>query len=718
MTAAVVPMIAPAPNQNQVDAAGRVSGPSLARSILEAHVAGLQARRSMSLVWEKLALHIHGGEFQWADIFHDNRVEIPRVVSEFRKTENLLRPVVDNAVAHHTTMPLFYLAQSRRDRAAKEKAIVDTLWANHLVDVQNLNGVFSDALYTAMPAGFCPIHGWWRDDAVEQHEPTAPSGPQLYQPGAGMIDCWAGNPWDTVFDRAAKRDSVHWCSYGRVLPADAVRAHFDHVPGVRGIQGTTRLPSAAMYQQIARKWRLTGIGVHGHPVMDYRRGQRGAEELLIVVCREVLPCAQYPDGLLAIIAVPDASDLLDRAGSPGHAILLASQPLPAGDFSWTNVYSHHRGDDVHGKPWVEDMDSLQVDLNIAKSKRWEHTNKMANAPVVGPAGALADDMLMVGDGYDYLEVEPSAATWRPTVMQWPAEPLQALSLEVRELRQAIYTLGGYQAVSRGESPGSRTAASAIARLQQADNSIHGPVNVRFRRSACDFMRRCWKQFKTYGDKAWLLDIVGDEYGYLADPYVDNTRVSDLPPNYKLVNAFGTSPEARAQEIVQLMALRGADGEVFLSTEQARRQYPDQMLWGDDANPQAVARRRAKTVATQIHTLARQYREQTQFQGSDIADPAVTQAAQWVFMNLEKRYQRLRDDDLKAHLEALSEITQDETADPIARIAAVARQNLYYQWMQEMAAQQQPAAQPTPVSGRPRAALPPGRGPSPGGASAA
>ena len=61
------------------------------------------------------------------------------------------------------------------------------------------------------------------------------------------------------------------------------------------------------------------------------------------------------------------------------------------------------------------------------------------------------------------------------------------------------------------------------------------------------------------------------------------------------------------------------------------------------------------------------------------------------------FQVLRDDNLQAHVASLSEVTQDETADPIARIAAAMRLDLFYQW-QQMGAGQPQAGQP----GDPRA----------------
>lgn len=690
------------PSTNQVDAQGQRTRNDEARRIVEAHTAALESRRDRDLTSEKLLLHIDGsGDFQWADILDGKRITIPRFISEYRKTENLLRLVVDNAVAHHTTMPLRYFADSPADRRAREQAIVNIVWANHLAAVQDLNTLFAEALYLAMPAGFCPVHRYWREDTThdwfepveygaEYAEQDDPMGMEPRSPG--MIDCWLGNPFAHVFDRAAKRGSYRWSSYERFLPADDVTRAFDHIPEARDLQGSTRAPSAAEFQRIARDWQQEGLGTHGSPVQRERRGTE--DGLISIICRETAPgvLADYPNGRLQIVAVPGNADLRRGRRGSGHVVLLADQELPAGDFSFSNFYSHHRASDVHGKPWVEDIDQLQVDLNIALSKKWEYINKMIESPIVAPGGAISEDMLNL-DGYALLEVEPSLAAWRPRVMEWPASILPALDGEIESKRRAIYTGGGYQASSRGEAPGSRMAYRAIVALQQADSSIHGPVNVRFRGSGVHFMQGCWRQMKRYGDMPWLIDIVGDEHGYLIDPYINANQLSDVAPRYKLINAFGPSPELHAQEIIELMQLRGADGVPFLRTDEARRQYPNQMIFDDDSDAAAITRRRARTVEQQFITRARLFREQTGMQEVDPQDPGVQQAAQKIFYELEAAFPRLRDDNLQAHIATLSEITQDETADPIARLAATQRQNLYYEWQAMMARQK-----PMPAAG--------------------
>ncbi len=720
----MAPPIAPLPEKNEADAMGVVSRRSTEARIYEEHRGALRARRQRDLISEKLRLHYDGsGDLQWADIYFGERVEIPRDVSEFRKTENILRIVVDNAVAYHTTMPLRYYVESTPDRRAKEQATIDMLWANNLAQVQDFNGLFSEALYEAMYSGFCPVHAYWRDDAMQDwYEPVEPGASQpdpeqmaadliemgidpsqmepaqmeeiLMEAGTeqgqegglftGMIDCFVGNPLGTTYNRGATRNSVQWCTYERLLSADRVREHFAHMPGVAGIEGTTRIPTASLFQRVARDWMLAGLGAHGDPTIQYRRGTDDAEELIIVLCREEAPAPENDHmGRLQMVALPGAVDVRKGGEKASSAVLLTDQPLPGGDWSWTNFYSHHRGGDILGKPWMEDLDQIQVDLNIALSKRWEITIKMSEAPIVAPAGAITEDMADIG-GYNLMEIEPSLGGWRPRVMEWPQSILEALKNEVAEKRSALYTLGGYQAASRGEAPGSRMSGKAIVTLQIADNSIHGPVNMRFRRAACDFTRRCYSQMKAYGNVPWLMEVAGDENSHLVESYIGSAELSDKAPQFQLVNSFGATPEVHAQELLELVGMRGADGQPVLRTDEFRRQYPRGMIFDDAGNPDAVRRRHAHVVAIAILDTTRDLREQSGFDEEDPTHPWIQQAATMVFQKIETLYPRQRDDDLEAHLSRLSEITQDDSIDPIARRAAAFRQELYYEWQASMA----------------------------------
>lgn len=731
LTSPPPPVVAPNPGQNQVDAVGVRSAQERARGIAEAHRKALQARRERDLISEKLLLHIDGsGDLQWADIFEGQRVEIPRFLSEFRDTENLLRPIVDNAVAQHVTMPLHYFADSTPDRESKEKALVDTVWMNHVAEEQDFNGKFAEALYLAIPAGFAPVHRYWSESPSGLYEPVeygvAP-GAQGFEPTRGNLHVWVGNPFDTSFNAGAKRGKIGVCRYGRVLPASAVREAFQHIPAARSLEGSTRMPSAAIYQRLARQWvSETGLSLHGSPALTGT--DKGDEELIALICEEIAPGydPRYPQGWLSIIAIPGSADIRRDRGNASHAVLLADQPLPAGDFSWSLFYSHAgRSGDPHGKPWAEDIDQLQVKLNMVISKEWEVINRQAGAPIVAPAGAIGEDMADFG-GYNLLEIEPSMGGWQPRVMEWPSQVLTSLEKKAERIRNQMFTIGGYQAASRGEGS-SGQAFRAIVALQQADDTIHGPVQMMFKRSAVDFARGCWRQMKTYGDVPWLVNVTGDEYAHLAEPWVDKTRLSDEPPRYRLTNAFGASIELRAQEVLNLVTTQGADGQPFLRTDEARRQYPNQFIFDDEGDPKAVQKRRAKTVSTGIRQMVRAFRQQTGFDEQAIAqrvaqdlppewqeqavEQAIQQAAMQVVQKVETRFKRSRSDDLQAHIAALIEIEQDETEDPIARAVASWRLDRYYEWQQMMAMQ----GAPSPMGGdgaAPASGGPQGGGPLP------
>ncbi len=710
MTATIPQVIAPVPEQNEIDQGALVTNQAIATEILDMHVAGLEVRRGHDLLSEKLLLHIDsGGDLAYAEIYDNTRIVIPEMVAEYKKTDNLLRLVVDNAVAHHTSTPFKFFADSPPDRVSREKALMDSLWINYVSWQQDLNGLAADALYMAMSSGFCPIHAYWSENQVEQHEPISHSvveGPeaqlqQLFDPQPGRLDLWLGNPFDHVFDNAAKRGSIHWSSYGRVLPADPVRQTFGHMPGVMDLQGTTRIPSASQWQRIASKWNLEGIGRQGSPILSDTSSNKNTEELMTVICREVLPGYEmaWPRGRLQIIAVPEMADREHRHQT-SQPVLLYDGDLPAGDFSFQNFYSHHRSDDVLGKPWIEDMDVNQVDLNIALSEYWEYLQKMKNTPMVTPGGAIESDMGNL-NGYDILEIDQSLGSWTPRVPQWPTEVLTGLEKVIKDKRDSIWRGGGYQAASRGESAGTRQAAKAIMALQVADNSIHAPVNMRFRRSMTQFARnQCWKPMKTYGDVGWMVDIVGDEYEYMVEPYIDRTKLSDEPPSYKMVNAFGPSPELRAQEMLELGQVRTADGLPLLTNQEVRDGYPHQEIFHARGNPQIVARRRARTIASETNRAAEGFRQKTGFDEWGVQDPAVLEAGKIVAMMIYQQFPPMRTDDLQAHLDTGTEIVQDETADPVARNAAQRRLDIYFAWQAEMAAAQMPAPN----------ALPPGTAP--------
>ena len=125
---------------------------------------------------------------------------------------------------------------------------------------------------------------------------------------------------------------------------------------------------------------------------------------------------------------------------------------------------------------------------------------------------------------------------------------------------------------------------------------------------------------------------------------------------------------------------------FLTTAEARKQYPNSMLFDSSDSSMIVKKRRARTIASKIRDLVYEFRVQNGFMDTDPTNPMMPQAAFQIFQQVEANYPRRREDDLESHIDAYSAITQDETEDPLIRAVTEIRLNLYYEWQMSMAQQ--------------------------------
>ena len=669
---------------NQMDAMGMGDPSAIAREVAEFHRKGLDSKRFHDLTAEKYLIHIDGeGDNQWADLYNGERIQIPHNLSGVpRAQNNLLRPMVDNMVAYHTPMPFRFVVEPRPDRHSRESGAIDQAFANYIASEQNLNSLFAEAMYMAAAYGHCPVHAQWRDDPhFDAYQPVHAEGMQ--GPQRGSIDCWVGDPFDTVYSTGATRGNVERMTYGRVVSAEGVRQAFPEIPG---IEGSTKLNSSSRFQRTVRKWLMAGNSIHGTSAL--MSGQDG-EELIALIYREIAPGADvnHPYGRLTMIAL-NGSASTDRAdatgggtsGGFGNAVLLHDGPLPGGTFSCVQVYSANRFDDVHGKPYVADLDEDQVQLNQLETLVNEFVRRSVRAPLV-TAGVIADDSAAYIDDGE-IEIDPGAG-FVPQYLELPYRHIPLLENKIQRIEAGMFRKGGWQAASRGESKSGDAAAKVVA-LARADDTVHGPTNQRFRESAEQFMGICWNLMKEYGDVPWLVDIAGDEIAHLIQPYIDRSQLSQMLPMYRLTSGFGATTENKAQTLMNLWGMVDeTTGERAISTRQFKKQYPDRSLWPDELDPQEMRERRAKVVNQGIREVVKSFREEYGLdpqQVTGMQNPVVEQAAQYLWPIVDGQYPIMMDDDTTAHLEALSTMTQDESEDSIVRRVAMLRQDQFFKWL--------------------------------------
>ena len=675
----------------------------VAQDVAEFHQNGLETRRFHDLTAEKYLIHIDGeGDNQWADLYNGERIQIPHNLSGIpRAQNNLLRPIVDNMVAYHSTMPFRYVVETRPDRESRESGAIDQAFANYMAAQQNLNSLFAEALYMAAAFGHCPVHAYWRDDPqLDAYQPVHAEGMQ--GPQRGSIDCFVGDPFDTVYSTGSKRNQVERLTYGRVVSAQGVRQAFPHIPN---IEGSTTLNSSSRFQRTVRKWLQAGNSIHGTAAM---MGGVDGEELIALIYREIAPGVDinYPLGRLSIVALNGSAstDHADASGSSaghyGNAILLHDGPLPGGVFSAVQVYSANRFDDVLGKPFVADLDEDQVQLNQLETLVNEFVRRSVRAPLI-TSGVIADDSAAYLDDGE-IEIDPGSQ-FIPSYLELPYRHIPLLENKIRRLEEGLFRKGGWQAASRGESKSGDAAAKVVA-LARADDTIHGPTNMQFRRSAEQFMGICWRLMKQYGDVPWLVDVAGDEISHLIKPYIDRSQMSEEPPMYRLTSGFGATTEAKAQQLMNLWSMVDpVTGERAITTRQFKKQYPDRSLWPDELDPQEMRERRAKVVNQGIRGAVKQFREEYGLdpnQVNGLANPTVQQSAQYLWPMIDQQYPIMMDDDIEAHLEALSTMTQDESEDSIVRRIAMLRQDQFFAWLsgKQQAVAEQAAPPPKGAGG--------------------
>ncbi len=681
----------------------------LAMQILDEHRHGLANRRQHDLTCEKYLIHIDGeGSAQWAEIVDGMFIMVPpSLTNSLRLQRNLLRPLVENMVAYHTAIPYRCVVRTGHDKKSRDRARIDELYGNHVIVTQNLNGLSAAAMYLGAAFGHGLLHMQWRDDLIaDDYEPLVSpdmmqQDPALAQQARpGFVDIWVGDPWATVYNAGATRWSQRWYSYNRVLPAEMVRQAFAHVPGIENLTGRTDLPSASRFQRTIRRWTPGGYG-HGTAA---QLGTRAGEELVAIVVKNELPGVDpdYPQGCLKIIGVKGISEVdgYREGSSMGQAMLLHKAPLPAGRPDAVRLYAGHRSDDILGAPYVKDLDDLQVQLNQLVTMRTEFLRKFAYPPLVAQAGSLEDESVVTNDD----AIIYNHGQQMPQFLYPNATGMQHFNEAIAETLEQLFRIGGWQAASRGEANAGDPAAKVVA-LARADDTIFGPINREFQHSICEVLQTCQALARRYMSAPMVVKLIGEEWGHLAEPWIKPGQLSSELPTYELAQGFGSTPEAKAEQLFGLVQAIGADQQPLLSVDQFWQMYPDQSV----RPPEQSARRTREVRAQVINRALEETAENYKLMYAD--QYLLPQYMQEAWFDFQQRYRLLRTDDPRLHQEVLDLIVQDEYADPLARQLATWRQDLYANFQNAIAMQQgqmQQAMAGPAEGGQPTGALPPGR----------
>lgn len=708
----------PDQSTNQVDGWDPRVAKAVAKDIADTFKQQKQNRRQHDLECEKYLVHVVGsGDSQWADIIDGSRVRVPvNIGGGLRYSDNYLAPLLDNYVSYHTAQDFQVVVEPQADPESRDRAMVDMILVNSILKRQRINDVFGEALWLAGSTGFCPVHAQWRTDLTSDiYQPIYDVHLQSYTgPTSGFVDLWCGDPFDTVFNEGAKRRSVQWLSYGRILPTDLLRKIFAHVPGIDGLEGNTSLGSASRTQRVLKHWEADSASMHGTAaIFDGNDG----EELSAVICREFAPGIDpnFPEGSLEIVALKGVAETdEDKSGATGEAMLLHQGPLPGQRFSLVNVYSGHAGDDVHGRPYLKDLDEPQIRLNQILTMEIENLRRFARPPLKTMAGSLVDDSIILDDDAILEFADDPQALAATNYLFPPAGAQEMFKSAKEEAKEYMFRRGGWQAASRGEGD-SGDSGVKVRFMARADDSIHAQTRRGISESLvslCELIHALCKENMLVPEK--IQAVTGDDFAYLASDYVDQTKLSDEPPQFRVSSEFGATPEDAANELFTLATTATPDGFPLIDREMFWKRYPKGELRPPGVDAKDMKENRTQFINYALKQIVKDLRAKL--------GPNAGQMLQQVAQTMQQQFPVLPDDDPKMRMEALSLLSQDETEDPMVRMVARQMQAqiagiLQQQMAQKQAAQVQAAQADkgdAPSRGRPQpSSQPPRRGlPSP------
>lgn len=199
---------------------------------------------------------------------------------------------------------------------------------------------------------------------------------------------------------------------------------------------------------------------------------------------------------------------------------------------------------------IDDIIPLQREINRTRSQRIQAKNMMAKPQVYYREGSLSVNKITTAPG-QYIGVRPGfeypASAPMPQLPPYVSEELQALDSDLENI-------SGQHEVSRGGTPPGVEAATAIAYLQERDDSYLAPTFA----SIEEGLSRVAKMALTLAAEYWTgertVKVAGDNNGFSAEMFrgADIAKGTDI--KIEAGSALPTSKAAKQALIMDMMRL--------------------------------------------------------------------------------------------------------------------------------------------------------------------
>lgn len=199
---------------------------------------------------------------------------------------------------------------------------------------------------------------------------------------------------------------------------------------------------------------------------------------------------------------------------------------------------------------IDDVIPLQREINRTRSQRIQAKNLMAKPQVYYREGSLTVSKITTAPG-QYIGVRPGfeypAAAPMPQLPPYVTEELQALDGDLE-------SISGQHEVSRGTTPPGVEAATAIAYLQERDDSYLAPTFASIEEGLSKVARCALMLAAEYWTGERTVKVTGDNNGFSAEMFrgSDIARGTDI--KIESGSALPTSKAAKQALIMDMMRL--------------------------------------------------------------------------------------------------------------------------------------------------------------------
>jgi len=197
---------------------------------------------------------------------------------------------------------------------------------------------------------------------------------------------------------------------------------------------------------------------------------------------------------------------------------------------------------------IADLIPLQIEYNRTQSQIIEAKNRTSKPQVLFDEGSVVPQKVTTEPGL-WIPVRPNAI--RPSPL--PLQDLPSYVVQFNERQQMNFEdISGQHEVSRGQAPGGISAATAIAYLQERDDSYLGPTITSLEDAVERTARQSLSLCADYWDVERLVKATGEDGGYEAILLKgsDVARGTDL--RIEAGSALPQSKSARMANVMDFM----------------------------------------------------------------------------------------------------------------------------------------------------------------------